>query len=56
MLRERIVSFDFSRISDLYRREILRAYAMLTKFDPNGVKYACTGLDNLQEYYVKCIT
>jgi len=47
MLRERVVSFDFSRILELCRRGIFSAHVLLT---------ICTGLDNLQKYYVTSIT
>jgi hypothetical protein len=33
MLRERVVSFDFSRILELCRRGIFFAYVLLTRFD-----------------------
>ena len=56
MLRERVVSFDFSRILELCRREIFTAYVFSTKFGFDWAEWVCTGLDNLQKYYVTSIT
>ena len=38
MLRERVVSFDFSRILELCRRGIFSAYVLLTRFDSGWAK------------------